>query len=78
MIPDKMIYREEDGKPFYVVANKETIYDALSEQQTALGDRPTPCEFICGVAGSMRAGGQPTNRRSAWRSSRRAATRWTS
>lgn len=28
MIPDKMIYREEDGKPFYVVANKETIYEA--------------------------------------------------
>jgi hypothetical protein len=31
MIPDKMIYREENGKPFYVVANKETIYDAAQK-----------------------------------------------
>lgn len=28
MIPDKMVYREENNKPFYVVANKETIYEA--------------------------------------------------
>lgn len=31
MIPDKMIYREQDGIPFYVVANKETIYEAAQK-----------------------------------------------
>jgi len=31
MIPDKMIYREQDGVPFYVVANKETIYEAAQK-----------------------------------------------
>ena len=28
MIPDKLVYREENGKPFYVGATKETIYEA--------------------------------------------------
>lgn len=28
MIPDKMIFREENGIPFYVVASRETIYEA--------------------------------------------------
>lgn len=28
MIPDKLVYREENGKPFYVSATKETIYEA--------------------------------------------------
>lgn len=31
MIPDKLIYREKDGVPFYVVANKETIYEAAQK-----------------------------------------------
>ena len=28
MIPDKLVYREENGKPFYVGATKETILAA--------------------------------------------------
>jgi hypothetical protein len=31
MIPDKLIYREVDNKPFYVTATKETIFDAAQK-----------------------------------------------
>jgi hypothetical protein len=31
MIPDKLIYREENNKPFYVVATKDTIFDAAQK-----------------------------------------------
>lgn len=31
MIPDKLIYRENKGKEFYVVATKQTIYDAAQK-----------------------------------------------
>ena len=31
MIPDKLIYREVDSKPFYVTATKETIFDAAQK-----------------------------------------------
>ena len=31
MIPNKLIYREENKKPFYVVATKDTIFDAAQK-----------------------------------------------
>lgn len=31
MIPDKLIYREENKKPFYVTATKETIFEAAQK-----------------------------------------------
>lgn len=31
MIPDKPVYREENGVPFYVAATKETIYNAAQK-----------------------------------------------
>ena len=31
MIPDKLIYREENNKPFYVVATKDTIFEAAQK-----------------------------------------------
>lgn len=31
MIPDKLVYREQMGKPFYVVATKDTIYEAAQK-----------------------------------------------
>lgn len=31
MIPDKLIYRELDGKPFYVAAKRETIFSAAQQ-----------------------------------------------
>jgi hypothetical protein len=31
MIPNKLVYREENNKPFYVAATKETIYEAAQK-----------------------------------------------
>jgi hypothetical protein len=31
MIPDKLVYRNEKGKDFYVVATKDTVYDAAQK-----------------------------------------------
>lgn len=31
MIPDQLIYREVNGKPFYVTATRETIYEACQK-----------------------------------------------
>lgn len=31
MIPDKLVYREQNNQPFYVVATKETIFEAAQK-----------------------------------------------
>lgn len=31
MIPDKLVYREEQGQPFYVAATRETIFEAAQK-----------------------------------------------